>query len=95
MEFEPGYTQAISRDKKVIIRIEELSKNDPSLPTDHQIKNYIQKLESILRITGNFYAGPHHIIATNTEVKVGNRLLQRNVLVGTGGIRLSQDGFAM
>ncbi len=84
-------------DGSLIIKVEQLNPNDDSLPTSGPIPEFLKKnaIDAILRITGDFYAGPFHLIVDKKCLKVGGLTSSGNLLIGTGGLRLSQMGFSM
>ena len=95
VQCEPGYTQATRKDGSLIIRVEELPPTDPSLPQGPPVSAALASVDGILRITGDFYAGSHHVIATTTHTQIGGFILVGNVSIGTGGLRLTNNGFAL
>ena len=95
VQYEPGYTQATRKDGSLVIRVEELPPTDPSLPQYPPVSAALAGVDGILRITGDFYAGSHHLIVTTTQAQIGGLTFVGNVSIGTGGIRLTNSGFAM
>ncbi|MDX1364039.1 MAG: hypothetical protein R3243_07465 [Arenibacter latericius] len=97
----------VSQDKKrmtakradgtLIIGVEQLKVTDQSLPQNGPIKELLDKnpVDAILRITGNFHAGGHKLVADNEKLRVDTNTLAGNLSVGTGGLKLTADGFAM
>lgn len=96
VEYKPGFTQVALRDSgSTIIRIEELQLSDPHLPQKEPAATNLKKVDGVLRITGDFFAGPHHVVVTPEETKIGGITVSGNVSIETKGIQLSRHGFAM
>jgi len=82
-------------DGTIVVKIEELSPNDPRLPKSNQVTGALLEVDAILQIIGNFYAGPHLVRATESELRVGGLTMSGNLLIGTGGLKLRESGFAI
>jgi hypothetical protein len=53
------------------------------------------KVVTGVRITGDFYTGPHHLKVDNKTLSVGPFTLGGNLSVRTGGLKLTSTGFSM
>ncbi len=82
-------------DGSTVIKIEELLPDDSRLPKSNRVVKALREIDAILRITGNFYAGPYLIRASESELRVGVLTLSGNLKIGTGGLKLSESGFAI
>ncbi|MFK8281001.1 hypothetical protein [Capnocytophaga cynodegmi] len=90
--------EARREDNSVIIKVEQITPNDYSLPRSgpipEMLKNY--PIDAILRITGDFYAGNYHIFADNYKMIIGGGVtITGGLSVGTGGMVLTPMGFGM
>ena len=90
-----GFIELTRTDGSRIIRVEEVSKDDPSLPSSGPVQEYLPQLDGVLRITGEFVVGAHQVCATKDATRIDNLHLSGNVMIGTGGIRLRASGFAL
>lgn len=52
-------------------------------------------VDTILRITGEFYAGNFKVSIDNEKMQVGGATITGNLSVGSGGIQMTQMGFSM
>jgi len=52
-------------------------------------------LEAIIRITGDFYAGPFKLKVDSQSLQVGGITFGGNLMVGTGGLKLTSMGFSI
>lgn len=93
VDYRPGCTEVHRDNGELVIKIEEVNPQDPSLPPN--LSNYLGQVEGILRITGDFHVGPHRVVATTTHTQIGGITLSGNLSVGTGGMHLSPMGFGM
>ena len=84
-------------DGTIIIQVEQIELNNESLPKDGPVKKVLEdnKVDAILRITGDFYAGRHKLIADNSKLLLDTNTLSGNLMIGTGGLKLTAGGFAM
>ncbi|MEW6250671.1 MAG: hypothetical protein AB1716_08475, partial [Planctomycetota bacterium] len=66
----------------------------PPLPPE--VKTMIDRCDGALRLTGDFRAGPYHVVADQDGYNVEGRIIASgNIRCGTGPIRLRRDGFSM
>lgn len=88
--------EVIRQDGTVIIKIEQINDTDPLIPQDGPIKGHLDKenIDTILRITGNYYAGDYLVTSDETVFKVGPITLSGNLAIGTGGLQLTNMGFS-
>jgi len=98
---------SVSQDKKrmtakradgtLIIKVEQLEVTDESLPKTGPVRELLDKnpVDAILRITGNFHAGGHKLMADNSKLMIDTNTLMGNLSVGIGGLKLTAGGFAM
>ncbi|GIJ95667.1 hypothetical protein [Capnocytophaga stomatis] len=90
--------EARREDNSTIIKIEQITPNDHSLPKSGPIPEMLKKypIDAILRITGDFYAGDYHIFANNYEMIIGGGItIAGGLSVGTDGMILTSMGFGM
>ena len=95
VDYTPKSTAVTRADGSVVIRVEEVPADDPTLPISGPVAQALDSVGSILRITGDFYAGPYKLHISDDIMQVGGTTLSGNLSVGTGGMRLGQMGFAM
>lgn len=83
-------------DGSIIIDIELLRNNDPSLPSAGPVRQALDsyKLDAIIRITGNYMAGKHKVQSTTEKTTIGYITMGGNLAIGTGGIVLRDMGFS-
>lgn len=82
-------------DGTVVISVETLSPDDASLPTDGPVPTYLNSVSRILRITGDFQAGPFRLQITPEVLRIGGAILKGNVSSCNGvGLQLSGGGFS-
>ncbi|SRX75775.1 hypothetical protein [Aequorivita antarctica] len=84
-------------DGSLIIKIEQIESDNPTLPKSGPIPELLKtnQVDAILRITGNFYAGDFKVNIDNENMNIGGVTLGGNLSVGTGGMRITQMGFSM
>ena len=84
-------------DDTTVLKIEQIESNDPSLPQSGPVYNALKKeyFDAILRITGDFYAGPFRLRVDERALKVGGITSSGNLMIRTGGLKLTATGFAM
>jgi hypothetical protein len=84
-------------DGSTVIRIDQIEKDDPTLPQTGPVHDALFKesFDAIIRITGEFYAGQHKLIVDNETLKVGGITIWGNLKIGTGGLHLTDMGFSM
>lgn len=84
-------------DGSLIIKIEQIKNDNPTLPKSGPIPELLKKnpVDSILRITGDFYAGDFKVNINLEKMVIGGITLEGNLSVGTGGLKLTQMGFSM
>lgn len=80
-------------DGSIIIKVEQLDPIEVNLPPGSPGATILKSMGAILRITGDFYAGSHHLIITENQLQVGGLTMVGNVKVGGGGLSLSESGF--
>lgn len=51
------------------------------------------KIDAVIKITGDFYAGKHHLIIRDDYTMIDSNKLSGNLSIGTGGIILTNNGF--
>ena len=88
---------AMRADDTIIIKVEQLNADHVSLPKSGPIRELLNNnpIDAILRITGDFQAGGHRLIADNSKLLIDTNTLIGNLMVGTGGLKLTNMGFAM
>jgi hypothetical protein len=97
VEHNKKLTHVKRENGSTIIKIEQISIDELTLPDDGPVRDTLrkEKPDAILRITGDFYAGPYHLIVSNKEIKIGGITLQGNVHKHTGALTLTSTGFGM
>ena len=87
---------AIKRENgSTIIKIEKIEKDNDALPQDISIKQVLDQMDEILRITGSFYAG-HRLVEMDADnFKIEGNIISGNILIGTGGIFISRSSIAL
>ena len=91
----PGKAVEVRRtDGSLVIRAEELDRDALNISVSELVANALEKVEAILRITGDFQAGPYRVRADETQLKVGGITFSGNVKIGGGGLHLSKNGIA-
>jgi len=53
------------------------------------------KIDTVIQITGDFFAGQNHLILGEDFSQIGGVKTGGNIIMGTGGIRLSNNSFSM
>lgn len=89
-------TQVTREDESTVIKIEQVESKDSTLPQDGPVHDMLWngEFDSVIRITGEFYAGPYKLTIDNKSLKVGGVTLEGNLSVGTGGLRLTSMGLS-
>lgn len=89
-------TDVTREDGSTVVKIEEIISDDLTLPQEGPVHNRLlqEKLEPIIRITGDFYAGLYKLIIDTTSLKVGGVTISGNLSEGTGGLKLTHMGFS-
>jgi len=82
------------RDGSLVIRVEELGREALNIRSSDPIASAIEKIEAILRITGDFQAGTYRVRADKNQMQVGGIVFSGNVKIGGGGLHLSEKGIA-
>lgn len=97
VHYDPKVTDVKRDDGSTVIRIEQIEKNNPTLPQRGPVSDALNKasFDAIIRITGDFYAGPFRLYVDNRALKVGGITSIGNLMIGTGGIHLTSMGFSM
>jgi len=97
VHYDHKLTHVTRKDGSTVIKIEQIESNDPSLPKNGPVYNALQKesFDAIIRITGDFNAGPYHLIVDEKELQVGGIISSGNLKIGGGGLLLTSMGFAM
>ena len=83
-----------------VICIEQFAPDKKLIPNLERIEELIQQgkipsIDAVIRITGDFYAGKHHLKINDKETVIGGLTLGGNISVGTAGIALTNMGFMM
>lgn len=89
-------THVTREDGSTVIKIEQIDINDLTLPQAGPVYERLkkEKLDPIIRITGDFYAGPFKLVIDNKFLKVGGVTMSGNLSERTGGLKLSSMGFS-
>jgi hypothetical protein len=97
VEYNQKLTHIKREDNSTVIKIEQIENNDLTLPQEGPVFEFLrkEKLDVIIRITGNFYAGPFKLMVDNQYLRVGGITLGGNLSVRTGGLMLTSMGFSM
>lgn len=91
IKYSKSRTTILRPDESIIIDVELLEPNDPSLPARQQVA--YDKLDGIIRITGNYMVGEHKVHSTVDGTKIGYLSMGGNVSFGSGGLILTNNGF--
>lgn len=91
--------EQLELDSNKLLEFEPLKKTLAGFPP-HMIEYKYKSLEAItidavIQITGNFFAGQFQISLGKDFSKIGGVQTGGNLMMGTGGIRLSNNGFSM
>lgn len=94
--YDHKLTQVKREDGSTIIKIEHIESNDPTLPKEGPVakKLKMETFDSIIRITGDFYAGSNKLYIDNDSLKVNTSTFRGNLKEGKGGLLLTSSGFA-
>ena len=99
IEIESNKTHLVAKrpDGSLIIKVEQIENDNPTLPKSGPISNLLKQnpVDAILRITGKFYAGNFKVNIDNENMQIGGITLGGNLAVGTGGMRITPMGFSM
>lgn len=97
VHYDHKMTHVKREDGSTVIKIEQLEKNDATLPQTGPVSQALNRetFDAIIRITGDFYAGTHHLKVNEKTLSVGGITTSGNLLVKTGGLLLSSTGFSM
>lgn len=97
VEVDKTKTTAKRSNGSTIIEVEQLDSNHESLPKSGPIKDFLinNPLDAVLRITGDFYAGGNKLYADSSKLMIGTNTISGNLMIGTGGLLLTQGGFAI
>ncbi len=97
VHYDHKVTHVKRDDDTTVIKIEQIESNDPSLPQSGLVSDTLKRgsFDAILRITGDFYAGPFRLKVDEKALKVGGITSSGNLMIGTGGLRLTAMGFVM
>lgn len=84
-------------DDTTVIKIEQIESSDPSLPQSGPVSDALKResFDAIIRITGDFYAGPFRLKVDEKALKVGGVISTGNLMIRTGGLRLTAMEFTM
>lgn len=95
VEGNKQYVIASRPNGSVIVKVEQIEPNDPSLPVNGPVRNALDSggIDAILRITGDFFAGGNHLRITNSSMVINTNTIAGFLSIGTGGLRLVNDGF--
>lgn len=89
---KPGKAIEVKRaDGSLVIRVEELDRDTLGIDDSGPVADALDEVDAILRITGNFQAGPYRVIADNSQLQVGGITFSGNVKIGGGGLHLSEN----
>ena len=96
VKYEKKRTTVTREDGTIVIDVEQLEPNDPSLPHSGPVKEILNEyqLDAVIRITGNFAVVNYQIKATTENIQIGGTTFSGNLAVGTGGLVLRQSGFS-
>jgi len=97
IESDKGNLIATRTDGSLIIKVEQIENDNPTLPKSGPIPGLLKtnQVDAILRITGDFYAGDFKVSMDDENMQIGGISLSGNLNVGTGGMRITQMGFSM
>jgi hypothetical protein len=94
--YDHKLTHVTREDGTTIIKIEQIESNDPTLPKEGIVSDKLksEKFDSILRITGDFYAGPFKVFIDNNSLITNGVNIWNNVKESKGGLLLTPGGFS-
>jgi hypothetical protein len=97
VHYDHKVTHVTRDDESTVLKIEQIEKEDSTLPQSGPVSEALDKetFDAIIRITGDFYAGPYKLEVDNKTLKVGGIEIYGNLKIGGGGIMLSSRGFGM
>lgn len=78
----------------LIIKVEEVDSDTLISTASSSVVEALANVKTVLRITGDFQAGPYRVRADNAKLQIGGMTISGNVHVG-GGIHLTPMGFMM
>ncbi|WON93909.1 hypothetical protein [Sphingobacterium sp. UGAL515B_05] len=86
-------TEVMRSNGTTIIKIEQLSIDDPTLHENINLESLFREQEIllVLRITGNFYAGSFLVESDYSKLKIGSSSLSGNILIGGGDLYLTSN----
>ena len=89
-------TEVKRADGSTVVKIEEIRSDNPSLPQDGPVSERLkrEKIDPLIRITGDFYAGPYKLFIDNKSVQVNGVTMEGNLSESTGGLRLTSKGLS-
>lgn len=89
-------TTVMRDDGDIVIDVEQLKPDDPSLPQTGFIKDRLQAgdLDTVLRITGNFKVGNYQLKVSTKGIEIGGILFSENLSEGAGGLVLTPMGIS-
>lgn len=84
-------------DGSLIIKVEQIQNDNPALPKTGPIPEHLKnnQVDAILKITGNFYAGDFKVNIDDENMQIGGITLGGNLSIGTGGMQITNMGFAL
>jgi hypothetical protein len=100
VEYSREQTLVTRADGSTIIKVEQIDPNDPMLPSNGPVRDFLDKnpIDAIIRITGEFYAGDCLLTIGEKKTFIKSGMMEieinGNLSVGTSGIRLSNIGFS-
>ena len=97
VKYDHKVTDVKRDDGSTVIRIEQIEKEDPTLPQTGPVHDALNKesFDAIIRITGEFYAGPYRLKVDNENLHIGGNTIGGNLSIGTGGLLLTPSGFRL
>lgn len=89
-------TEVKRADGSTVVKIEEIKSDNPSLPQEGPVYERLkqEKIDPIIRITGDFYAGPYKLSIDNKSLQVNGATIEGNLSESTGGLKLTSQGLS-
>lgn len=89
-------TEVTRVDGSTVVKIEEIKSDDSNLPQEGPVYDRLRRevISPIIRITGDFYAGPFKLVVDNESLKVGGVTMKGNLSENTAGLRLTSMGIS-
>lgn len=97
VHYDHKVTHLTRNDESTVLKIEQIEKDDSTLPQSGPVGEALHKenFDAIIRITGDFFAGPFRLKVDNEALTVGGITSRGNLMIRTGGLRLTSMGFSM